>query len=210
MATSREERGAMAGDAFVNVTQCTTADEARATATRLVERGIGATVAKLPAPPGDAAGDERPYAVQVLADQEARARELLDESPDDARPDASPSGAAVPSASTSPPTSPPDRTEADAGLAPGADAPGAASGLAAGPAAGPAGAVPPLGDAAERSGRWGDGAGGIGVAGALDDDEPLEVEKGPIPWKKVLLIWAAALILIPLAAFWLTYLILSR
>ena len=42
------------------------------------------------------------------------------------------------------------------------------------------------------------------------DAEPPVAEKEPTPWKRLLLLWAAAMILIPLAAFALTYLALSR
>ncbi|MEZ5141775.1 MAG: hypothetical protein R2726_04545 [Acidimicrobiales bacterium] len=64
----------------------------------------------------------------------------------------------------------------------------------------------------------GAGSGTVAAAGTIDDhdhrlldDHDVEaIEKPPTPWKKILLIWAAAMIIIPLAAFVLTYLILSR
>ncbi len=41
-------------------------------------------------------------------------------------------------------------------------------------------------------------------------DEPMELEKAPVPWKRVLLIWLLALIILPLVAFLLTYTVMTR
>jgi hypothetical protein len=41
-------------------------------------------------------------------------------------------------------------------------------------------------------------------------DEPMKIEKAPTPWKQFALIWIAAMILLPLAAFAFTYFVMSR
>jgi hypothetical protein len=41
-------------------------------------------------------------------------------------------------------------------------------------------------------------------------EETMVLEKGPVPWKRVLLIWLAAMIVLPLVAFLLTFAVVSR
>jgi hypothetical protein len=126
------------------------ADAAR----RLLERGIGATVA----PTGGDGGAA--FAVQVLSHDAARATELLDHAAseaDDPRDDI--------------------RDGADGGDP--ADA--------------------PLGTDSLSIRRRSAAA-----------DEPMKIEKAPAPWKQFALIWLAAMILLPLAAFAFTYFAMSR
>lgn len=195
----------MAEDALVTVRQAATEEAARAVAVVLVERGIGATVVRLPDPPGAAGPAAEPFAVQVLPGDLARAEVLLAEAPD---PDPG-SSADQPSTAggddavgagggpRSTVTTGDPVTPAAAPPAPGRD-------LQAGPAAtsgaAPDAPVPPEVVAAIRAST---------PAADLDAQPPV-VEKEPTPWKRLLLLWAAAMILIPLAAFALTYLVLSR
>jgi len=43
-----------------------------------------------------------------------------------------------------------------------------------------------------------------------DPDEPMKLDKGKAPWKTFALIWVAAMITVPTAAFLLTYYFMSR
>lgn len=195
----------MAEDALVTVRQAATDEAARAVAVVLVERGIGATVVRLPDPPGAAGPAAEPFAVQVLPGDLTRAEVLLGEAPD-----GDPGARRGPAASAGEDDAAgaggaqrPPATAGDPG-APAAAPPAPGSDLWAGPAATsgaePDAPVPPEVVAAIRA----------STPAADLDAEPPVVEKEPTPWKRLLLLWAAAMILIPLAAFALTYLALSR
>lgn len=174
----------MTQEGFVTATRCATEDEARAVAVRLVEHGIGATVERLPEPP----------TADVAATQDSAGASSW---PVD-RP------AEVPVAAAGEVVGDDPRPFAVRVLA--GDERRAGEILAAEAADGPGGA------------GGGTGSGTVAAAGTIDDhdhrlldDHDVEaIEKPPTPWKKILLIWAAAMIIIPLAAFVLTYLILSR
>lgn len=172
----------MAGDAFVTAARCATEDDARALAVRLVEQGIGATIARLPAPPTpDQAADERPFAVQVLQTDEVRAAEVLGVQVGGLRAEAremadggEPAKAGGSNAATAGPPVTPNvfgATEPDTSV--------------------------PLEPAFVAS----------VTAEEVDTEAAIEVATS---WKRVLLIWGIAMVAVPLTAGLITFIVLSR
>jgi hypothetical protein len=173
----------MTGDGFVTAARCATEDAARALAVRLVEQGIGATIARLPAPPTTEVADEhRPFAVQVLPTDEVRAAEVLGVEIGGLRAEA--------------------REMAEGGETASVAGPG-------GSAVGPGPMTPGV-----------FGATGPDVAAALEpafvasvaaDEHETEVAiEQATSWKRVLLIWGIAMVMVPLVAGLITFFVLSR
>lgn len=172
----------MADIAFVTAARCATEDDARALAVRLVEQGIGATIARLPAPPTpDQATDERPFAVQVLQTDEVRAAEVLGVQIGGLRAEA--------------------REMADGGEPVSDDPSGAAT------ASSPV--TPNVFGATEPDRSVPLEPAFVASASAEEVETEAAIEQAT-SLKRVLLIWGIAMVAVPLAAGLITFLVLSR